>query len=83
MPAIVGPVIARKDGYAFDLWTPEEGLSRSFCYQLVDDACYARRFEIRSHSKGRTSRAVACATVDQFASALEQKIPIDQQTPRA
>jgi hypothetical protein len=73
MHAVVGPVVTRKGGYAFDLWTPEQGLRRGFCYRLVEDAHYARKVEIRSQSK---SLAVACATLDQFASALgEREIP--------
>ena len=83
MHAVVGPVVTQEGGYAFDLWTPEGGLSRSFCYRRVEDACYARRFEIRSHSKGLADLAVACATVDQFASALERKIRTFRQASTA
>jgi hypothetical protein len=28
MEIVVGPVVTRKGGYAFDCWTPEEGFSR-------------------------------------------------------
>jgi hypothetical protein len=30
MHIVVGPVLTRKGGYAFDCWTPEEGLSRGY-----------------------------------------------------
>jgi hypothetical protein len=30
MDAVVGPVITRKGGYAFDCWTAQTGLSRGF-----------------------------------------------------
>jgi hypothetical protein len=80
MHALIGPVVTSEGGYAFDLWTYNEGLSRSFCYRPVEDAYYARRFEIRSHGKGPAGVAVACATVDQFASALGET---NRRTPTA
>ena len=30
MHIVVGPVLTRMGGYAFDCWTPEEGLSRGY-----------------------------------------------------
>jgi hypothetical protein len=75
MHAVIGPVVTRNGGYGFDLWMPEEGLSRSFCYRRVEDAYYARKVEIRSHSKSLAGSIMACATLDQFASTLgEQEI---------
>jgi hypothetical protein len=73
MHSLIGPVITSEGGYAFDLWTSERGLSRSFRYLRVEDAHYARRFEIRSHGNGPAGAAIACATVAQFASALQQR----------
>jgi len=32
MAVIIGPVLLREGGYAFDAWTPERGLSRSYVY---------------------------------------------------
>ena len=66
MHAVVGPVITRKGGYAFDWWTPEAGLSRSYSYSRVEDAHYARKVEIRY----RRRSAVICCTLDEFASVL-------------
>jgi hypothetical protein len=66
MHAVVGPVITRKGGYAFDWWTPEAGLSRSYSYPRVEDAHYARKVEIRA----RRRSAVVCSTLDEFASVL-------------
>ncbi len=31
MHAVVGPVVTMDGGYGFDLWTPERGVSRSYC----------------------------------------------------
>jgi hypothetical protein len=67
MHIVVGPVLTRKGGYAFDCWTPEEGLSRGYTYGRVEDAHYARNVEIRSRNKGGWDDAIACNTVDDFA----------------
>jgi hypothetical protein len=52
MHTVVGPVLTRKGGYAFDCWTPEKGLSPGYTYHRIQDALYARNVEIRSHNKG-------------------------------
>jgi hypothetical protein len=78
MHAVVGPVVTREGGYAFDLWTPEKGFRRGFCYRRVEDARYARKAEIRSHAKSPADPIVACGTLDQFASALgDREIPFN------
>ena len=46
MQIVLGPVVARKGGYAFDCWTPEEGLSPGYTYGRIEDARYARNIEI-------------------------------------
>jgi len=66
MQIVLGPVLVRKGGYAFDCWTLEEGLSRGYTYRRVEDACYARNVEIRSRNKGSSDRTIACSTVDEF-----------------
>jgi hypothetical protein len=62
MQIVVGPVVTRKGGYAFDCWTPEEGLSRGYAYARVEDAHYARNVEIRSHQNGHSDHMIACNT---------------------
>ena len=74
MRTIVGPVVARDGGYAFDLWTAEQGLRRGFSYRRVEDAHYARRIELRCHSNDRADPMLACATLDQFVSALRERL---------
>jgi hypothetical protein len=66
MHIVVGPVITRKGGYAFDCWTPEEGLSRGYTYGRIEDAHYARNVEIRSRKTGYSDHTIACSTVDDF-----------------
>ena len=67
MAAIIGPVLLREGGYAFDAWTPEQGLSRGYVYRRIEDACYARKVEIRSPGQRYAGHIVACGTVDEFA----------------
>ena len=77
MHTLVGPVVVTRDGgFGFDLWTPEEGLSRGFSYRRIEDAYYARKVQIRSRTESLAPAMVACSTVDEFASALaEPQIP--------
>jgi hypothetical protein len=75
MHAVVGPVITREGGFAFDSWTAEKGLSRGFSYLRVEDAYYARKAEIRSRVGGDSDRMLVCSTLDEFASALAARDP--------
>ena len=67
MQIVVGPVLTRQGGYAFDCWTPEQGLSPGYTYGRVEDAYYARKVEIRSPKQGCSHKIIACSTVDEFA----------------
>jgi|SRR6516225_8039582 hypothetical protein len=73
MHAVVGPILMKKGSYAFDLWTPEEGLSRGYAYCRIEDAHYARNAEIRSRGRGRSGAAVACSTLDEFTLAIAER----------
>ena len=73
MHAVVGPILMKEGCYAFDLWTPEEGLSRGYPYRRVEDAHYARKVEIKSRGRGRPGPTVACSTVDEFISAIVER----------
>jgi hypothetical protein len=66
MQIVLGPVLTRKGGYAFDCWTPEKGLSRGYIYGRIEDAHYARNVEIRSRNKGSSDQTIACSTVEDF-----------------
>ena len=73
MHAVVGPILLKEGCYAFDLWTPEEGLSRGYAYRRVEDAHYARNIEIRSRRQGRLGPAIACSTLDEFTLAIAER----------
>jgi hypothetical protein len=66
MLTVVGPVLTKRGGYAFDCWTPERGLSVGYTYSRVEDAYYARKVEIRARNEGRSDEKIACSTVDEF-----------------
>ena len=66
MQIVVGPVLTRNGGYAFDCWTPEEGLSRGYTYGRIEDAHHARNVEIRSRNNGSSDQTIGCSTVDEF-----------------
>jgi hypothetical protein len=67
MQIVVGPVLTRQGGYAFDCWIPEQGLSPGYTYGRVEDAHYAPKVEIRSPKQGCSHKIIACSTVDEFA----------------
>jgi hypothetical protein len=73
MHAVVGPILLKEGCYAFDLWTPEEGLSRGYAYRRIEDAHYARNIEIRSRRQGRLGPAIACGTLDEFTLAIAER----------
>ena len=73
MYTVVGPILTKEGGYAFDIWTPEEGLSRGYAYRRVEDAHYARNAEIRSRTHGRPPSALTCNTLDEFTSAVAER----------
>jgi hypothetical protein len=67
MHVVIGPILTRERGYASDSWTPEDGLTRGYVYRRIEDAYYARYFEIQVHGKSTAGDLVAGATVDEFA----------------
>jgi hypothetical protein len=66
MNVVIGPVLSRADGYAFDMWTADQGVTRSYSYHRVEQAYYARKAEIKASAQGRAPAAVVCQTLDEF-----------------
>ena len=56
MNLVIGPVLRRADGYAFDTWTAGKGVTRSYPYHRVEQAYYARKAEIKASAQGRAGR---------------------------
>ena len=66
MLVVIGPVLGRDSGYAFDCWSPGRGLRHGYIYHRVEDAWYARKREIKEHDRGNHEQTVTCSTVDEF-----------------
>jgi hypothetical protein len=79
MHVVVGPIVTRDGGFAFDSWTPDQGLSRGYSYRRIEDAHYARKVEIQSRARSFAGPMVACSTLDEFSSMLAK----DAGTERA
>ena len=73
MHVVVGPIVTRDGGFAFDSWTPNQGLSRGYSYRRIEDANYARKAQIRSGAGSLAGRMVACRTLDEFSSVLAKR----------
>jgi len=71
---IVGPVLTQQGGYAFDVWTATRGHQPGFPYRRIDDAYYARRFEIEGEPRRSSLGAVICNTVTDFVAAIAQSV---------
>jgi hypothetical protein len=72
MPAIVGPILLKQGCYAFDLWTPEEGLSRGYAYHRIEDAHYARNAEIKARRR-QPDTMLVCGTLEEFTTAVAER----------
>jgi hypothetical protein len=66
MPVVIGPVLKRDTGYAFDSWSPGDGFHRGYIYRRVEDAYHARKFELKARDRGPVEQMVTCTTLDDF-----------------
>jgi len=70
MHAVFGPIVTRDGGYAFDSWTPEQGLSRGYSHRRIEAAHHARKVRTTPRPGRSAGRMVACRTIDKFTPAL-------------
>jgi hypothetical protein len=66
MGIVIGPVLRLADGYGFDIWTEGRGVTHGYPYRRIEDACYARKAEIKTSAQCRAPAAVVCQTLDEF-----------------
>ncbi len=52
MHVVVGPIVTRDGGFAFNSWTPDQGLSRGYSYRRIEDAHYARKVANQIRQRG-------------------------------
>jgi hypothetical protein len=68
---LVGPVVCRDGGFAFDTCTPAAGIRRGFAYRRVEQAEYDRRSTLLGVHLPAGAMPTACDTVAAFAAASE------------
>jgi hypothetical protein len=78
MGVVVGPVLQRPGGYAFDTWTPEDGLSLGCVYPRIEDANQAAIDRAMTECQlidGTASLdgACLCGTTEQFVTELFER----------
>ena len=81
MGVVVGPVLTRPGGYAFDIWTVEYGVSHGYVYRRIEDANYARKAAINRAVTGSgifdglepLEDICICATLEQFMTELIER----------
>jgi len=65
MAIVIGPVLKRSGGYAFDTWDARDGVSPGYAYPRIEDAIYARKALIQGTARGGAAPLV-CQTMDEF-----------------
>ena len=71
MQTLIGPILSRHDGYAFDTWTRAAGLSRGFGYRRIEDAYYARKAAFADETRAGGPGALLCNTLDAFTAEIQ------------
>jgi len=66
MGIVIGPVLKRADGYRFDLWTAEKGVSAGYPYRRIEGTYYARNATIKACARDRALAAIVCQSLDEF-----------------
>jgi hypothetical protein len=69
---IVGPVLTRQGGYAFDIWTETRGRKPGFAYRRIADAYYARNHEIAERLSGDDFGPIICNTLSEFMAEIDE-----------
>lgn len=69
---LVGPVVCRDGGFAFDVWTATDGVKRGFAYRQVEQAEYDRRTTLLGLHQPAGTAMTACATAAAFADACDK-----------
>jgi hypothetical protein len=64
METVIGPILQRSGGYAFDTWTETKGIMTGFAYRRIEDAHRDRNATIRAAQQARA--ALVCQTIDEF-----------------
>ena len=66
MQVVIGPILKRAGGYAFDTWDAHEGINYGFAYHRIEDAIYARKATIKDAAQDGEPSALLCQTIEEF-----------------
>jgi hypothetical protein len=71
MDLLVGPILERKGGYGYDIFTLNEGMRSSFRYRRVEEARYDQRALIAESERDPRLHIRMCETLSEFNEAIE------------
>jgi hypothetical protein len=71
MDLLIGPLLERKGGYGYDIFTLTEGLRSSFRYRRVEEARYDQRALIAESERDARCNIRMCETLIEFNEAIE------------
>jgi len=71
MKLLIGPLLERNGGYSYDIFTPEEGLRRSFRYLRIDVARYDQRALAAEARRDSRCQVRICDTQSEFEKLVE------------
>jgi hypothetical protein len=63
---LVGPIVSRNGGFAFDTFCEPDGLKRGYPYRRVEQANYDRKTTLLALSRAREFVMTACETIFEF-----------------
>jgi hypothetical protein len=63
---LLGPIVSRNGGFAFDTFTDATGITPGFTYRRVEQAKYDRNATLLGLHRASGVVTVACETVDEF-----------------
>jgi len=77
---LLGPVVSRNGGFAFDTFTDTTGTTPGFTYRCVEQAKYDRNATLLGLNRASGVVTIACETADEFhrrAAAMSGADPIE------
>src|SRR5437868_6155970 len=66
MELLIGPLLERNGGYSYDIFSPSEGLRRSFRYLRIDAARYDQRALMAEARRDSRCEVHICETQSEF-----------------
>lgn len=77
---LVGPIVSRRGGFAFDTFAAGHGVKPGFCYRTIDQAHYDRRVTLSGSHFTAGRQIEVCESASEFdarCAAMLQEISVD------